>query len=58
MTEPHKAAGRVASVMQESRVFPPSTEFSSRARIVSGWPHRAVRFCRRYLAATRANLQP
>ncbi|MFM8804818.1 MAG: AMP-binding protein, partial [Planctomycetia bacterium] len=35
MTEPQKAAGRVASVMQESRVFPPSTEFSSRARIGS-----------------------
>jgi acetyl-CoA synthetase len=35
MTEPHKAAGRVASVMQESRVFPPSSEFSSRARIGS-----------------------
>ena len=35
MNEPHKAAGRVASVMQESRVFPPSAEFSSRARIGS-----------------------
>ena len=35
MTEPQKAAGRVASVMQESRVFPPSAAFSSRARIGS-----------------------
>jgi len=33
-------------------------DLSSRARIVSSWPHRAVRFCRRYLAATRTNLQP
>ena len=35
MSEPQKAAGRVASVMQESRVFPPPAEFSSRARIGS-----------------------
>jgi acetyl-CoA synthetase len=37
-----KAAGRVASVMQESRVFPPSTEFSSRARIGSLEDYRRV----------------
>ena len=35
MAAPEKAAGRVASVMQEDRVFPPSAEFSSRARIGS-----------------------
>jgi len=35
MSEPQKAAGRVASVMQESRVFPPPPEFSARARIGS-----------------------
>lgn len=33
-------------------------ELSSRARVASSWPYRAVRFCRRYLAATRTNLQP
>jgi len=32
---PDKAAGRVASVMQEDRVFPPPAEFSARARIGS-----------------------
>ena len=35
MTMQEKAAGRVASVMQEDRVFPPPAEFSSRARIGS-----------------------
>ena len=28
-----KAAGRLASVMSETRVFPPPPEFSARARI-------------------------
>ena len=37
-----KAAGRVASVMQESRVFPPPAEFSSRARIGSLEDYRRV----------------
>ena len=35
MTAPGKAAGRVASVMQEDRVFPPPAEFSKQARIGS-----------------------
>ena len=35
MAVPEKAAGRVASVMQEDRVFPPSAEFSKGARIGS-----------------------
>jgi acetyl-CoA synthetase len=35
MQAPEKAAGRVASVMQEDRVFPPPAEFSRRARIGS-----------------------
>ena len=35
MTTTGKAAGRLASVMQEDRVFPPSAEFSKRARIGS-----------------------
>jgi len=35
MAAPEKAAGRVASVMQEDRVFPPPAEFSKRARIGS-----------------------
>ncbi|MFM8434831.1 MAG: acetyl-coenzyme A synthetase N-terminal domain-containing protein, partial [Planctomycetia bacterium] len=35
MAAPDKAAGRVASVMQEDRVFPPPAEFSKRARIGS-----------------------
>ena len=30
-----KAAGRVASVMNEMRVFPPPAEFSAKARIGS-----------------------
>nr|MCS5618029.1 acetyl-coenzyme A synthetase [Pirellulales bacterium] len=30
-----KAAGRVASVMTEARVFPPPAEFSAKARIAS-----------------------
>jgi acetyl-CoA synthetase len=42
MTEPQKAAGRVASVMQESRVFPPAAEFSSRARIGSLEDYRRI----------------
>ena len=46
MNEPHKgaekAAGRVASVMQESRVFPPAVEFSSRARIGSLDDYRRI----------------
>jgi len=37
-----KAAGRVASVMQESRVFPPPVEFSSLARIGSLEDYRRV----------------
>jgi acetyl-CoA synthetase len=37
-----KAAGRVASVMQESRVFPPSADFSSRARIGSLEDYRRI----------------
>ena len=32
---PQKAAGRIASVMQEDRVFPPPLEFSKQARIGS-----------------------
>jgi acetyl-CoA synthetase len=35
MTTTGKAAGRLASVMQEDRVFPPPAEFSTRARIGS-----------------------
>ncbi|MCE2725317.1 MAG: acetate--CoA ligase [Planctomycetaceae bacterium] len=35
MTTTSKAAGRVASVMQEDRLFPPPAEFSKRARIGS-----------------------
>jgi len=35
MAVPEKAAGRVASVMQEDRVFPPPAEFSRQARITS-----------------------
>jgi acetyl-CoA synthetase len=35
MAASEKAAGRVASVMQEDRVFPPPAEFSRRARIGS-----------------------
>jgi acetyl-CoA synthetase len=35
MNAPQKAAGRVASVMQEDRVFPPPADFSQRARIGS-----------------------
>jgi acetyl-CoA synthetase len=35
MSTTGKAAGRVASVMQEDRVFPPPAEFSARARIGS-----------------------
>ena len=35
MAVPEKAAGRVASVMQEDRVFPPPAEFSKQARIGS-----------------------
>jgi len=35
MAAPEKAAGRVASVMQEDRVFPPPAEFARRARIGS-----------------------
>jgi len=35
MAEAERAAGRVASVMQEARVFPPPAEFSRRARIGS-----------------------
>ena len=35
MAAPEKAAGRVASVMQEDRVFPPPAEFSKKARIGS-----------------------
>jgi acetyl-CoA synthetase len=35
MALPEKAAGRVASVMQEDRLFPPPAEFSKRARIGS-----------------------
>jgi len=35
MAAPEKAAGRVASVMQEDRVFPPPAEFSKQARIGS-----------------------
>jgi acetyl-CoA synthetase len=46
MAEEHvaakKAAGRVASVMQESRVFPPAAEFSSRARIGSLADYRRI----------------
>ena len=46
MNEPQKAsekaAGRVASVMQESRVFPPSADFSSRARIGSLEEYRRI----------------
>jgi len=42
MTEPQKAAGRVASVMQETRVFPPAAEFSSRARIGSLEEYRRI----------------
>jgi acetyl-CoA synthetase len=42
MTEPQKAAGRVASVMQESRVFPPAAAFSSRARIGSLEDYRRI----------------
>ena len=30
-----RAAGRIASVMQETRVFPPSADFSARSRIGS-----------------------
>ena len=35
MTVPQQAAGKVSSVMQEHRVFPPSAAFSKRARIGS-----------------------
>ena len=42
MSEPQKAAGRVASVMQESRVFPPPAEFSRRARIGSLDDYRRI----------------
>ena len=35
MAEAEKAAGRVASVMQEHRTFPPPEAFSSKARIGS-----------------------
>lgn len=37
MSAPEKtqAAGRLSSVMQEDRVFPPSAEFSQKARIGS-----------------------
>jgi len=35
MSESRRAAGRVASVMHEERVFPPPAEFSRRARIGS-----------------------
>ncbi|MEI6255685.1 MAG: acetate--CoA ligase [Planctomycetota bacterium] len=42
MSEPQKAAGRVASVMQETRVFPPPPEFSQRARIGSLADYRRI----------------
>jgi acetyl-CoA synthetase len=46
MAEEHvaakKSAGRVASVMQESRVFPPAADFSSRARIGSLADYRRI----------------
>ncbi len=42
MSEPHKAAGRVASVMQESRVFPPPADFSRKARIGSLVDYRRI----------------
>ncbi len=35
MSEPHKPAGTLASVMHEERMFPPPRDFSSRARIGS-----------------------
>ncbi len=35
MSEPQKPAGTLASVMTEDRMFPPSAEFASRARIGS-----------------------
>ena len=35
MAEAGGAGGKVSSVMQESRVFPPPTEFAKRARIGS-----------------------
>ena len=35
MSEPHKPAGTLASVMHEERMFPPPREFSARARIGS-----------------------
>ena len=42
MAENDKAAGRVASVMQEHRSFPPSKEFSSRSRIGSMEAYQAL----------------
>ncbi|MFM8891298.1 MAG: AMP-binding protein, partial [Planctomycetia bacterium] len=42
METPEKAAGRVASVMQEDRVFPPPAEFSRRSRIGSLEDYRAL----------------
>ena len=37
-----KAAGRVASVMQENRLFPPPQEFSRRSRIGSMEAYQAL----------------
>ena len=37
-----KAAGRVASVMQENRLFPPPQEFSGRSRIGSMEAYQAL----------------
>ena len=37
-----KAAGRVASVMQENRLFPPPQEFSGRSRIGSMKAYQAL----------------
>ena len=42
MAENDRAAGRVASVMQEHRSFPPSKEFSSRSRIGSMEAYQAL----------------
>ena len=35
MSSPQKADGRLSTVMQEERVFPPPAEFSAKARIGS-----------------------
>ncbi|NDC62410.1 MAG: acetate--CoA ligase [Planctomycetia bacterium] len=42
MSTPQKAAGRIASVMQEDRVFPPPAEFSRKARIGSLEDYRNI----------------